>query len=835
MKKLLNFLLIGLLAILSMPNQVSAAETPVISNLRIEFSSGSTASLSGATFRWNTYNTDSTPSVDLTHVATNQKPTGTNCSSDSKTHCFSFANLITGQSYRYTVKSIKDGAESSDVNGYSTGTFTASVSGGVTPGPVYEYSITPTGSTSKQVSRGGSSTYQFQIRNTGNTNDTINLSVSSPSTGWSASISPSSLFVKVGEDNVFVNLTIIASTTATSSLNTIITATSQGSSSNSKTTSVTTTLDAAPSTPANLTASALSTNSIRLSWSPSTDTDSTPVSGYEIYNASSNALITSTTSTSYDHTGLTASTSYSYRVRAYDTNTAPKNYSEFSSLVSAVTLSSSTSASTTVNTSPSTTPTPPETTPPPTSPPTSAPSTTPPPSPSPSTTTPPPSPASATPEKATNLTREVISDGPILIQGKVVYPNGSVAAEALVSIWGDNNSRAQVKTGVNGEFSFQVARSPERSSKWRLSSAKTNGNIGYRSTEITVEAGNQSVTGVELALQELSSTLPPRSTTQSTSSQRTTATLTNGATIDIPPAAIAASTNITLDVKPTVEVPEYSTSQVVGLAYDIVIKDQAGVDVKTFTTPIEITFPYDDATLIALGITAESLAPSYYDETTGAWVNLTIFTVDKINKRIVAKVNHLTRFALIAAADVTAPASPTLITATRTSTGVLIRWANPSSDFRHAKIYRSTESGKLGTVVFAEVAGTFQVDANAPAGSVYYIVRAVDPAGNESANTNQVTVSSGGVVGASGLVRSLRVGLSGNDVKLMQQILVKEGVYLEGFITGRFGRLTEKAVLKFQEKYKDEVLKPAGLTAGNGFVGPRTLKKLIELKAKYSL
>lgn len=447
-----------------------------------------------------------------------------------------------------------------------------------------------------------------------------------------------------------------------------------------------------------------------------------------------------------------------------------------------------------------------------------------------STATPSPTPSSTPP--ASTVAQEAASTVPALLQGKVVYPNGSPAAGSLVSIWAAN-ATAYTVTGSNGEFSFQVF----RNTTWRLSVAKTLGALGYKSNGITVAVGNTDVSDVNISLAPISVSIPLPATIQKPVSERITTTLTNGATVDIPASSISASGNVTLNVQPTIEVHEYATSQVIGIAYDIVIKDQAGAEVKTFVQPINLTFPYDDSTLVSLSVSADSLVPSYYDESMRKWVPLTSFTIDKVNKRIVAKVNHLTRFALIAAADVTAPASPTLITATRTATGVLIRWANPASDFRHAKIYRSTESGKLGTVVFAEVSGTSQVDAAAPAGTLYYVVRAVDPAGNESANTNQVAVSAGASasVSAAAFGHSLRLGMKGNDVKLVQQILIKEGVYLEGLVTGFFGRLTEKAVLKFQEKYRAEILTPAGLSGGNGFAGPRTLKKLLELKAKYSL
>lgn len=74
--------------------------------------------------------------------------------------------------------------------------------------------------------------------------------------------------------------------------------------------------------------------------------------------------------------------------------------------------------------------------------------------------------------------------------------------------------------------------------------------------------------------------------------------------------------------------------------------------------------------------------------------------------------------------------------------------------------------------------------------------------------------------------RRLERGMENEAVKELQQCLVKEVNYSQDKVTGYFGNTTEQGVIDFQEKYKEDVLKPYDLQSGTGIVGPSTRNKL---------
>lgn len=77
----------------------------------------------------------------------------------------------------------------------------------------------------------------------------------------------------------------------------------------------------------------------------------------------------------------------------------------------------------------------------------------------------------------------------------------------------------------------------------------------------------------------------------------------------------------------------------------------------------------------------------------------------------------------------------------------------------------------------------------------------------------------------------LKLGDRGSEVEFLQTALGREGfAIIENELAENYlGDETESAVKNFQEKYGSEILTPAGLISGNGYVGQYTRTKLDNL------
>lgn len=215
----------------------------------------------------------------------------------------------------------------------------------------------------------------------------------------------------------------------------------------------------------------------------------------------------------------------------------------------------------------------------------------------------------------------------------------------------------------------------------------------------------------------------------------------DGAKVVVPPEAAVTSGTVTVAIKIAAEPQKESGIELASAVYDVTLKDQASKLIKDLAGEIEIVLPYSEVKFKKLGVAEDKLFPAYFDESAAHWVKIENYSQDKAKNIITARVKHLTRFAIVSAADITPPAPPTNAEAEALDDGrIKLTWKNPSRDFNNAKIYRSEVKGKLGKIFVSEVLGEKFEDEDTQGGvSYFYTVRAVDPAGNESQNITQVS------------------------------------------------------------------------------------------------
>ena len=427
------------------------------------------------------------------------------------------------------------------------------------------------------------------------------------------------------------------------------------------------------------------------------------------------------------------------------------------------------------------------------------------------------------------------------ITGKVLF-NNVPQANAFVWGWSEYGGYQESLSKSDGSFQLPVS----SFAVWRIAGGSKGDGEFLKSEEIAVSMESTSVVrNIDLARVAV---FPSAEFSTTYASTPTVVKVEDGTVVSAPANSIATTGSITLSVTPDPRAPSQGELKVVGIAYEIEARNELGQQITKFSGEITVSIPYKEEDVLSLGSREEDLGMSFWNEAVGTWETLANSIVNKDTNTVTAVVDHLTRFALVVAADITPPSAPSQVTATALGGGkIQLQWVAPVSDYRHAKLYRSQQAGQLGKIIAVEVAGNGFIDEKDIADKIvyYYTVRAIDGAGNESLNVAQAVVQAqGGAVaqGAQGtaglppgqavrvkLSRNLSFGSSGDDVRILQAFLVKENVYPEGLVTGLFASLTRQAVIRFQEKYASSILHQFTLSRGTGFVGPATRKKINEL------
>ncbi len=123
--------------------------------------------------------------------------------------------------------------------------------------------------------------------------------------------------------------------------------------------------------------------------------------------------------------------------------------------------------------------------------------------------------------------------------------------------------------------------------------------------------------------------------------------LADGTSIYIPAGAMPVSGTVTLHVTPIATFPHQRHANVYRYGYAFTAADGDGQPVEQqFNQDVLITFSYDEAELVRMGISEQWLKPAYFATTTDSWTFPESYVVDTVADVVAMQIDHFTGFAL---------------------------------------------------------------------------------------------------------------------------------------------------------------------------------------------
>jgi hypothetical protein len=244
-------------------------------------------------------------------------------------------------------------------------------------------------------------------------------------------------------------------------------------------------------------------------------------------------------------------------------------------------------------------------------------------------------------ENGTQTVNFVLRQSNATISGNVTL-NGT-GKPSFVYAWSDDGGFTQTIANSSGSYSLSAS----QGTTWHVGARYEIGTNAYEATEVAVNLTGSSATA-NLSLSALDYSLPQAYSVTFDATKPKIITLTDGTEINIPANALATSGNVTLSVSPKASLPTKKGDRPIWYGYEFSAINNSGQAITQFNSSITITFPYTDAQLTKLGITANDLIPSYWDSTSGTWRKVDNVTVDTTAKTVTITTNHFTDFALTA-------------------------------------------------------------------------------------------------------------------------------------------------------------------------------------------
>lgn len=222
----------------------------------------------------------------------------------------------------------------------------------------------------------------------------------------------------------------------------------------------------------------------------------------------------------------------------------------------------------------------------------------------------------------------------ITLQGR----NADAQIEVTVKISGQTPERCHVhgfsedggftgspcQPGANGLVTLNVT-----FGTWHIQADSFDGETFYSSEDRTIVVKEKKTQKVELPLKKGRFRVPEPVTTNFQCANPTTVTLDNGTQLDIPAGSISSDDDgqCSITATPSISTGSTSGSQRVGLAYDIVARNENGQEVADLKQNVTIKLALEKDALEDEGIESDSILPAFYNEDTGSYENITNSTV----------------------------------------------------------------------------------------------------------------------------------------------------------------------------------------------------------------
>jgi hypothetical protein len=240
------------------------------------------------------------------------------------------------------------------------------------------------------------------------------------------------------------------------------------------------------------------------------------------------------------------------------------------------------------------------------------------------------------------------------IAGQVSYKGAGHSA--FVRAYSDSGAHLATLTGPDGRYALRV----NTGDTWHVQAvSETISTTGTLSETIFLRSARLSITPhsspppntLDLALQP-SDTLPEAVAFSFDAAEDQALTLADGSQILIPTGALATSGQVALAARPLPELADDGGARPVSFGYRVQAYDASNLPLTHFNTPVTIALPFTAAQLDALGVTADQLVPSYWDEATASWKPLPSVSVSvdatSGDGTVSIQVDHFTDFALLA-------------------------------------------------------------------------------------------------------------------------------------------------------------------------------------------